>query len=407
MNADNHSRAVKQDGTRAQASTDQSFTPDKRSIESHRMYDLSSTAPLDGFSYQCGDCGDCACQMTTSDELGAPAMPTIYALELTPVCNNRCPGCGNVFDSRTPKVPPLSVPRWEAILDIIAPYVRKLKVTGGEPTLHPEFADVVRTIAARDIPFTLFTNARWPNPADVLTLLQDTPQCTGILVSLHGPDAQSHEAFSGVLGSFAEATANIRQAVDAGLTVATSTVLTKVNVHRVEETFTVSRALGAGHAVFNRYLGAPLPGMEPDPDQLRSAVRSVESLVRRGEPVRYGNPIPQCFAFNSSHGCVAGKAYCTLDPWGTMRPCNHSPTKIGNLFDQPLETLWHSEAMNTWRARTPSECQGCPDHAICDGGCKAMSELRAERCDPLNVKHTSTSPSSEFDRGLPLQAITP
>jgi radical SAM protein with 4Fe4S-binding SPASM domain len=360
---------------------------------------------IDGFSYQCGDCGDCACQMTTNDEYGAPAMPTIYALELTPACNNRCPGCGNVFTSRTPPVAPLSAARWEDLLDIIEPHARKLKVTGGEPTLHPDFADIVRAIAARDIPFTLFTNARWPNPAEVLALLQEIPQCVGLLVSLHGPDAQSHEVFSGVPGSFAEAVGNIRQAVDAGLTVATSTVITQHNVNRVEETVALSQSLDAGHAVFNRYLGAPLPAIEPSREQLRSAIRSIESMIHRGDPVRYGNPIPQCFAFNSSHGCVAGKAYCTLDPWGTMRPCNHSPTKIGNLFEQPLEALWHSEAMEAWRALTPSECQGCPDRAVCGGGCKAMAELRAEHGDPLNVKHARTASSPGFDPELPLQIL--
>jgi len=335
---------------------------------------------------QCGDCSDCACQLTTNDELAIYERPVIYSLELTPACNNRCPGCGNVFASRRPDVAPLSAKRWRVLLDKIAPYARKLKVTGGEPTLHPEFYDIVTAIAARDIPFTLFTNARWQQPDKLLSFLQQVPQCVGLLISLHGPEAPSHEAFTGVSGSFKETVKNIQRATDAGLLVATSTVLTRHNVSRVEAMTEFTLSLGADHAVFNRYLGAPSPEIEPLKAALRGAVKSLETLLRQGIPVKYGNPVPQCFAFNSSHGCIAGKAYCTIDPWGNMRPCNHSPTIVGNLFEQSLETLWHSETMEQWRSLTPLECQNCPDSAICSSGCKAMVELRDERCDPLNIK---------------------
>jgi len=335
---------------------------------------------------QCGDCSDCACQLTTNDELAIYERPIIYALELTPACNNRCPGCGNVFASHTPDGAPLSAKRWRVLLDKIAPYARKLKVTGGEPTLHPEFSNIVAAIAERDIPFTLFTNARWRESRKLLSFLRQVPQCVGLLISLHGPDAQSHEAFTGVESSFEETVKNVRCAADVGLVVATSTVLTRHNVFRVEEMANFALSLGAEHAVFNRYLGAPLPEIVPSREALRSAVESLEALLRQGVPVRYGNPVPQCFSFNRSRGCVAGKAYCTIDPWGNMRPCNHSPTIVGNLFEQSLETLWHSEIMEQWRSLTPSECRVCPDTAVCGGGCKALAELHDEYCDPLNIK---------------------
>jgi radical SAM protein with 4Fe4S-binding SPASM domain len=343
---------------------------------------------------QCGDCSDCACQLATLDELAIYERPIIYSLELTSACSNRCPGCGNVFASHTPDVAPLSAERWRVLLDEIAPYARKLKVTGGEPTLHPEFHDIVTTIAERDIPFTLFTNARWQAPRKLLSFLQQVPQCVGFLISLHGPDALSHEAFTGVRGSFEEAVENIRRATDAGFVVATSTVLTRHNVSRVETMTEFALSLGVDHAVFNRYLGAPLPEVEPSRVALHSAIKSLETLLHKGVPVKYGNPVPQCFAFNSSHGCVAGKAYCTIDPWGRMRPCNHSPTIVGNLFERSLESLWHSKTMEQWRSLTPSECRSCPDSAVCGGGCKAMAELRAEGYDSLNLKRGSERASA-------------
>lgn len=335
---------------------------------------------------QC-DCGDCACDLNdyiSNARLGEPLpIPVIYSLELTPLCNNRCPGCSNVFADARRARSSLSAAEWCEVLDVIAPHARRLKVTGGEPTMHPQFWPIVSEIARRDIPFTLFTNARWPDPAAIVAGLRDTPQCTGLLISLHGPDARSHEAFTGVAGSFGETVANIRRAAEARLLVAVSTVLTRHNCAQVEAMVEFACGLGAEHVVFDRYLGAPLPSLEPTPDQLREAVRTIEGMIARGEPLRYGTPVCQCFEANSSVGCLAGLAYCTIDPWGRMRPCNHSPTVVGSVLEQPLEELWHSETMRRWRDLAPAACHACAAFATCRGGCKAMAEIRPERCDPL------------------------
>ncbi len=270
----------------------------------------------------------------------------------------------------------------------IALHTHTLKLTGGEPTLHPEFADIILDIAEMGIAFTLFTNARWPNPQTIIGLLKSTPQCGGLLVSLHGPDAVTHEAFTNTPGSFEETCENIRRATAAGLRVHTSTVLTRYNCDRVHQIAALSQSLGAQWAVFNRYLGRAMPDLEPDEDQLRCAVHGIEALRRSAVgdwrlafSVKYGNCIPQCFVPSSSTGCWAGVAYCTIDPCGNLRPCNHSPLVAGNVLDEPLEVIWHSEAMNRWRGLLREGCKTCAELETCHGGCRALVELRGQ--DPL------------------------
>lgn len=336
---------------------------------------------------QCGDCGDCACDLgdyASGAELGIPLPePVIYSLELTPECNNQCAGCGNVFASDRSTTSPLAVEEWKKLLDAIAPHAQRLKITGGEPTLHPQFSAIVTEIARRDIPFALFTNARWQDPVATIALMRDIAQCTGLLISLHGPNARSHEAFTGVAGSFDETVVNFQRAAEAGLLVAASTVLTRYNCSRIPSTIEFALSLGVDHVVFNRYLGAPLPSLEPNRSQLQEAVHTIETMMAQGAPVRYGNPIPQCFAANSSRGCLAGVAYCTIDPGGNMRPCNHSPTIVGNLLVCPLDDLWRSETMRRWRNLSPDACDACLAFYNCRGGCKALAEIRLERQDPL------------------------
>ncbi|RLC66459.1 MAG: hypothetical protein DRI48_04620, partial [Chloroflexi bacterium] len=180
------------------------------------------------------------------------SVPILYSLELTSTCNNRCSGCGNVFaPDRTPE--PLSAAQWREIFVRLSPHVHRLKLTGGEPTLHPEFETIVATLRGLDISFALFTNARWRDPPRLVSFLQTVPQCKGLLVSLHGSPPSSHDAFTGVPGSFDETCANVRRAVAAGLNVTTSTVITRHNWREVEPVVRLSRELGANHAVFNRY----------------------------------------------------------------------------------------------------------------------------------------------------------
>jgi len=347
--------------------------------------------------------GDCACTVDPSHFTGLEGR--LFFVELTPACNNACIGCGNVFaGNRLPE--PLSMQEWCTVLDRIAPSTSWLKITGGEPTLHPEFEEIIEHAAALGIPFTLFTNARWLEPERLVYFLAGIPQLDGLLVSLHGAKAQPHEAFTCTPGSFDETVANIRLAVDAGLKVTTSTVLTRYSCPEVEAIVSLGQELGADHASFQRFIGASLPEIEPGELELQRAVEAIENIANggngiggngrgpkgNGEPVRFGTPIPHCFAANGSYGCLAGIAQATIDPWGNVRPCNHAPLMCGNLLERSLEEIWHSPAMEAWRGMTPVECLGCREFAMCRGGCQATAMLRGLEKDPLIGKPVVTKP---------------
>jgi radical SAM protein with 4Fe4S-binding SPASM domain len=321
-------------------------------------------------------------------------LPAVLALELTPACNNHCPGCSNVYAAHREGQPPLSASEW---CDLLAPFIDEvvqIRLTGGEPTLHPGFFEIAAWLAEREAFVTLFTNGRWPDPHALVNRLRGMRNLSGLLVSLHGPDADSHEAFARVPGAFAETVANVRLAVEAGIPVALSTVITCRSWDRLAGVVALAHELGAGHVAINRYIGGHLPGVEPTDDQLRAAIRSTQALIEAGEPVKYGIGVPQCFLSNASEGCWAGVAYASIDPWGRLRPCAHSPTIVGSLRERSLADLWQGAAMQRWRASTmPAGCPSCAAYPACHGGCRAVQELRADGRDPL--------------RGDPLAAFAP
>lgn len=313
------------------------------------------------------------------------SLPAIYALEITSLCNNRCPGCSNVYASRRSGPSPMSALEW---YDILAPFISEavqIRLTGGEPTLHPEFLGILEHATSHDAWVTVFTNGRWKDPERFVASVRDRCHFSGLLISLHGADAVSHEAFSGVPGSFNETISNIKLAVENGITVALSTVITRHSWDEVDAVVELGQALGVHHIAVNRYIGGPFDGIEPTWEQVQAAILRVQELAQAGVAIKYGIGVPQCFVNNDSKGCLAGVAYVSIDPWGHVRPCAHSPTVLGSLREKSMQELWHSPEMEAWRALMPPDCVSCAAYSVCHGGCRAIQELRSDHRDPLRV----------------------
>jgi radical SAM protein with 4Fe4S-binding SPASM domain len=332
---------------------------------------------------------DCACFAVEGEALPTLQSPVSFYLELTPTCNSNCPSCGNVFAQQglhgEPGAvdPPLSAAKWEQLLEKLQPYAYRLKLTGGEPTIHPEFETIVKSVSGLGIPFTLFTNGRWQTPERLCALLNSIPNFEGFLISLHGPNPASHEGFTRQPGSFAETVTNIRLAVRAGLPVSLSCIITRHNWHSVDALIELGKRIGANSVVLNRYLGPDTAGLAASPQELHSAVHLVKAWRAAGEPIKFGNCLPHCFAPTDQAGCLAGIAFFTVDPWGRARPCNHASLLCGNLLQQSVEEIWHSPNMAKWRALYSAQCESCEAFAACRGGCRAQALVLDHDKDPL------------------------
>jgi radical SAM protein with 4Fe4S-binding SPASM domain len=286
---------------------------------------------------------------------------------------------------------------WADLLAGILPGAVQVRLSGGEPTLHPEFFSILDEVLSYDRNVTVFTNGRWSNPDKVAPSLSQRHDKVGLLISLHGATVTSHEAFTQVPGSFQETVDNVRLATENHIAVMLSTIITHHSWDEIEAVVALAQNLGVQGVAFNRYLGAPLPGIEPTLNEMRIALQTIQALSPTNIRVKYGIGIPQCFAINSSEGCLAGVAYATIDPWGNVRPCNHSPTIIGSLHEHTIHDLWHSDEMNAWRDLMPTECTTCVAYSVCHGGCRAVQELRPDGRDPLRGEPlTEYAPAQEI-----------
>lgn len=312
----------------------------------------------------------------------ALSRPVIYTLELTPACNNLCPECSNSFTTRRTALC-WSQTEWIALLQEIGPDAVRIRLTGGEPTLHPHFIPILETAAAYHAAVTIFTNGRWHDPLHLVNQIKRQSNIAGLLISLHGASAQSHQAFTLTPNSFAETTANIRLAIDQGLRVALSVVLNQDNQDEIEAICELGLQWGVDHIAFNRFMGPPQSPYSLNSDQMMRAVKIIGDLAAQDIPVIHSLCLPQCFAANMSEQCLAGIASICIDPWGNLRPCLYSNKILGSLQEHSLEDLWRGAALRQWREQAPAGCQQCSESEICFGGCRAAGELQHNRYDPL------------------------
>lgn len=324
--------------------------------------------------------------------LPAPALPSVFTVELTTACNNFCSGCANVELSRSRagrKDTLAYMTRWQEALDkIAAAKTGKIIVrfSGGEPTLHPAFAEIVQYADALGLPFAVLSTGRWTkqNPQQVIASLRGCPNFLGLLISLHGGDANTHCAFvEGPEKVFEETCRNIQSAAKAGLRVFTNTVITRLNFNDIEKIVTLSEQLGAGHAVFNRFVAAAHP-LLPTAEQTQCAFEKIARLRNEGRRCRIGNSLPKCFSPHNAYPAPAGYELCHISPSGKIRPDNFSHFAFGNIFEQSIESIWQSDRAVFYRDHLPVACLDCAALASCRGGLKSLSiESGVPLGDPL------------------------
>ena len=168
-------------------------------------------------------------------------------LHLTWTCPERCVFCSE--DHRMAAYSPF-VATWSRLAQVLARHaergVRAVHLTGGEPTIHPQFIDLLRLakrLGMRTSVGTIGTMLDRPEfAAEAVPLLDEA------LFSLHGPDAVLHDAMAGRVGSFDTVTGAIARALRIKPTfgAAVNTVVTQRNLEQLPDTVALAASLGAG-----------------------------------------------------------------------------------------------------------------------------------------------------------------
>ena len=324
------------------------------------------------------DTGRAGTRLTDMFELGLTS-PICLTWELTYACNLACVHCLSSSGRRDPRE--LTTAECRAVIDTLQRMrVFYVNIGGGEPTVRPDFWELVDYATAHQVGVKFSTNGIKLDAAAARRLAAS--DYIDVQISLDGATAEVNDAVRGA-GSYATATramANLAAAGFRGFKL--SVVVTRHNVSQLDEFKEIADGYGAQLRLTRLRpsgRGADVwPELHPTGAQQRQLY---DWLAARGEQVLtgdsffhlspYGKPLP------GLNMCGAGRVVCLIDPVGDVYACPfaiHENFLAGNVrHPGGFETVWRESPLfaDLRQPQTGGACRSCGSFDSCRGGCMA------------------------------------
>jgi mycofactocin radical SAM maturase len=336
--------------------------------------------------------------------------PICLTWELTYACNLSCVHCLSSSGRRDPGE--LSTAECKAVIDELERMqVFYVNIGGGEPTVRPDFWELVDYATAHRVGVKFSTNGVKITP-DVARRLAGSDY-VDVQISLDGATAEVNDAVRGV-GSYdtaMRAMANLAQAGFVGFKI--SVVMTRHNVDQLDAFKAIADGFGAQLRITRLRpsgRGADVwDELHPTAAQQRQLY---DWLVAHGEDVLTGDSFFHLAAFGDAlpglNLCGAGRVVCLIDPVGDVYACPfaiHENFLAGNVrAPGGFMTVWRESELFTQlrRPQTGGACTSCSAFDACRGGCMAakfFTGLPLDGPDPECVKGHGESALAAVDSG--------
>ena len=272
--------------------------------------------------------------------------------------------------------------------------VSGVKLTGGEPLLHPRIDEILDMVQKEDLSLFMETNG-------VLCTRELASKIAGCrlpfaAVSLDGSDAQTHEWVRGVKGSFQGAIRGIQNLVKAGLKPQIIMTVMRRNREQLKDIVRLAEILGAGSIKFNILQPAArgeqmhVAGEALTIDELVELGRWVEAELASSTDISLHfshppafSPLGRIFQGDGDNCDTCGiLGIMGVLPDGSYALCGIGETIpdliFGNASEDMLENVWNeSPKIREIREGIPSRfkgiCRECLMLRRCFGKCVAMN----------------------------------
>lgn len=324
----------------------------------------------------------------------ALASPLYLYLEVTKNCNGYCTQC--YMDAGNNQNRKNEIQLGE-LKNLIKDFSDKggyyLRLTGGEPTVRPDFLQIVRYAVEQGLRLGINTNGYFT--PDYLNKII-TENVKDIRISIEGPEPVN-DAIRGK-GSFRKAFAVLEgvheanKSLDDPVDLTINVVLMKSTISSLDKVVELAVPLGAKVSFgLLRPTGRADQNQMLTPEEIVKAASRIQT-IRKGwglgqDRVRINFDIFQDkmvdnkfrpFPFDYSR-CPMATIGISVDAYGHIFPCGYMVNipgwKGAKVQEHDLLSLWHnSELLKKARAATRKDCTGCNYYKTsCNGGCPIMS----------------------------------
>ncbi|MGB9935472.1 PqqD family peptide modification chaperone [Thermodesulfovibrio yellowstonii] len=303
-------------------------------------------------------------------------LPMHLMVELTDSCNLYCRHCYRNSSSNKNNFLELNT-----LLRILHDFshhgLKTIELTGGEPTLHPEFPAIIEYCAQHFDFISVLTNGYLLNDS-LIDLIKTYRDKFVIQIDLDGPNPETHDWLRGKAGSFEKALNSIAL-------VSKSDILCRVvmnvhadNVYYIEEVAELANRLGATWFSFSPILAVGRGGNLRllSETQFKQCIELTKKLkesylnfffsIDESQIERLSDP---------KKNCGAGWRSQVLGPTGKLRPCvmlDERKFIFGDLSKTSCEDLFRSakEVIDFFHQIQPPDytiCSNCQYFQFCAG----------------------------------------
>ncbi len=325
-----------------------------------------------------------------------PVLPLEIVIEITGRCRLLCPYCTR---RRTADAPLKDI---KATLDEAASLgIKVVRITGGEPLLHPDIATILTYAKSKKLAVILNTAAENISPALMKTIITNVDAA---LVSLQGHNEKANASYTRSKFSFLDKIKNIFLLKTYVPTLWLGTVITPAMTRSFAKFVPLINTINPSAWILLR----PISGLNKDLKKMdipfyRALILQIMKARQKNINVFIANPIPLCIIGDLRIGQEAcfgakfdnGHARIVRSAQGFFKPSYFLETNLGAT----IKTAWGHPFLRELNRTDflPNLCQRCPVLDTCRGGCRAMA---------LHTHQTVLAPDPLFDPAIAQQALS-
>ena len=310
-------------------------------------------------------------------------IPITANFELTARCNFNCKMCYIHSSKGIDAEKELSAEKWIGIAEE-AKSLGSLYVllTGGEPLLRSDFAEIYTAICNMGMVVYLNTNASLITE-ELFDLFEKYPPFR-VNVSLYGASEETYRSLCGTK-HFRTVVNNIRRLKSMGINVYLTCSITRYNKDDLFEIQKLADDLGC-HLKAASYLYPPSRKCDPEIGSNLARLSPLEAAEKKieFEKIHYdeetfysriGGFVYSADYIINDHNdidegyevlCRAGKSSLWIDWKGNLAACGMFGDERFSLKKMTLSEAWRSVNEDTVKIRLPIECRNCRYRAFCN-----------------------------------------
>ena len=306
---------------------------------------------------------------------------------LTAKCNQRCLHC---YGNYGMEVPPneLTGEEWDKVFeDLVKNNVFYINISGGEPTVHPDFLEIIESLKKHKLHFIITTNGLFSEKI-LKALIEVKDLLIGIKISLDGPDYISNGYIRRDIkkeineGEYNRTLKNLQRLNENEIPFTIATCIHKGNINRMDDmlelilklkpvSWYISTISTSGRSFDNLNIFAS------DSEVEKKKWQDIEKICEENDI--FVNFIDMPFASATKdtqkfyYQCPAARSFCEINSDGLVSPCPlarvNIPSeflKFENIREKSIKDIWDGKAFQKFLKLSAQGCKGCQSKDKCD-----------------------------------------